>query len=99
MSDIKEDDIQKRAYSIWEAAGRPDGSHESHWHQAREELLTSTKFHAPETRKPEIKVRKAAARKPAAGKTTDAAETVVAPATIKVRGKKSAAAATNGASK
>lgn len=38
MSDIKDDDIRKRAYDLWEAAGRPDGSHEHHWHQAREEL-------------------------------------------------------------
>jgi hypothetical protein len=24
MSDIKDDDVEKRAYSIWEAAGRPE---------------------------------------------------------------------------
>lgn len=27
-----------RAYRIWESQGRPDGEHESHWHQALKEL-------------------------------------------------------------
>ncbi|MDQ0322557.1 hypothetical protein QO002_004763 [Pararhizobium capsulatum DSM 1112] len=92
MSDIKEDDIQKRAYALWEAAGRPEGSHENHWHQAREELWSST------VPKPQIKVRKASAEKPVktAAKKSDADEAIVAPAAIKGRGKKASTATTNG---
>ncbi|MGO7042283.1 DUF2934 domain-containing protein [Rhizobium acaciae] len=29
--------IGKRAYALWEAAGRPDGKSAEHWHQAVEE--------------------------------------------------------------
>lgn len=32
-----EDEIRRRAYSIWEREGRPEGRHESHWEQARRE--------------------------------------------------------------
>ena len=38
MDQDYENHIRARAYSIWEAAGRPDGEHESHWHQAMKEL-------------------------------------------------------------
>jgi hypothetical protein len=30
--------IQLRAYSLWEAEGRPEGSHDDHWHRAKREL-------------------------------------------------------------
>lgn len=33
-----EDSIRERAHAIWEEHGRPDGSHEAHWHQAEREL-------------------------------------------------------------
>ncbi|SFB50867.1 Protein of unknown function [Rhizobium sp. NFR07] len=29
--------ITKRAYELWEEAGRPDGYHEEHWVQATKE--------------------------------------------------------------
>ncbi|MCW0000192.1 DUF2934 domain-containing protein [Pararhizobium sp. YC-54] len=38
MTDISEDDIRMRAYALWEADGRPDGSHDAHWLQALREL-------------------------------------------------------------
>jgi hypothetical protein len=38
MSDIKEQDIQEKAYQLWEQAGRPDGGAEDFWHQARDAL-------------------------------------------------------------
>ncbi|WP_338665717.1 DUF2934 domain-containing protein [Pararoseomonas sp. SCSIO 73927] len=30
--------IRERAYAIWEDAGRPEGRHEAHWDQARQEI-------------------------------------------------------------
>jgi len=42
MTDISEDDIRKRAYALWEADGRPEGSHEAHWLQASQELSRQT---------------------------------------------------------
>ncbi len=30
--------IQKRAYELWEHAGRPAGQHDEMWHQARKEI-------------------------------------------------------------
>ena len=38
MADDDDDGIRARAYSIWEAEGRPEGDHDSHWHRAREEM-------------------------------------------------------------
>lgn len=38
MIDSKEEKIRQRAHEIWEREGRPDGSHDLHWHQAVEEL-------------------------------------------------------------
>jgi len=37
MMQQDEDEIRRRAYSIWEREGRPEGRHESHWEQARRE--------------------------------------------------------------
>jgi len=33
-----ESNIRERAYAIWEEQGRPEGSHDAHWHQAQREL-------------------------------------------------------------
>jgi DUF2934 family protein len=33
-----EDKVRARAHEIWEHAGRPDGHHLTHWHQAIAEL-------------------------------------------------------------
>ncbi|HTO30377.1 MAG TPA: DUF2934 domain-containing protein [Pararhizobium sp.] len=38
MTGISEDDIRTRAYALWEADGRPDGSHDAHWLQALRQL-------------------------------------------------------------
>ena len=38
MTDDKQERIRQRAFEIWEQAGRPDGDHEKHWHQAVEEI-------------------------------------------------------------
>jgi len=46
MTDISEDDIRKRAYALWEADGRPEGSHEAHWLQASHELSQPTEAEA-----------------------------------------------------
>ena len=37
MSDIEEA-IRRRAYELWEHAGRPDGRSDEFWHAARREL-------------------------------------------------------------
>lgn len=34
MTDARREWISKRAYTIWEEAGRPDGQDGEHWHQA-----------------------------------------------------------------
>ena len=49
MTDISEDDIRKRAYALWEADGRPEGSRETHWLQASHELSRPTETEAPQT--------------------------------------------------
>jgi hypothetical protein len=38
MTERDEDLIKKRAYALWEAEGRPEGRHDSHWEQAFREL-------------------------------------------------------------
>ncbi|WP_108004856.1 DUF2934 domain-containing protein [Mycoplana dimorpha] len=38
MIDEREDEIRRRAYSIWESEGRPNDQHERHWKQATEEM-------------------------------------------------------------
>jgi hypothetical protein len=30
--------IRERAYALWEAEGRQEGTHEDHWHRARQEV-------------------------------------------------------------
>jgi len=35
---VSEEDIRQRAYELWEANGRVDGSEDEYWHQAREQL-------------------------------------------------------------
>ncbi|MBX5010395.1 DUF2934 domain-containing protein [Rhizobium lentis] len=34
----REDEIRKRAYSLWEQEGRPEGKHRDHWIRAEDEL-------------------------------------------------------------
>lgn len=35
---IAEDAIRRRAYQLWQEEGQPEGRHDEHWRQAREEL-------------------------------------------------------------
>jgi hypothetical protein len=35
---VSEDDIRKRAYELWEANGKRDGSEDEFWHRARDQL-------------------------------------------------------------
>jgi DUF2934 family protein len=35
---MDEEQIQKRAYELWEKAGRPEGREEEFWERARESL-------------------------------------------------------------
>jgi hypothetical protein len=42
MSDNDEDRhelVRRRAYLLWEEAGRPEGRNEEFWHQAKSEML------------------------------------------------------------
>lgn len=104
MSDIKDDDIRNRAYALWEAAGRPDGSHDYHWHQAREELLNGTAI--PESRiKVATSLKKPAAKKAAkadgtkaTAKKAGAKDELAAPAPAKTRAKKASTDAAPGTS-
>lgn len=38
MSSDKTDRISRRAYELWEAAGRPHGQHDDHWLAAEREM-------------------------------------------------------------
>ena len=38
MTERDDDLIKKRAYALWEAEGRPEGRHDTHWDQALREL-------------------------------------------------------------
>lgn len=35
-------EIEKRAYTYWEQAGRPEGADQAHWFRAETELLSSS---------------------------------------------------------
>lgn len=72
MTDARREWISKRAYTIWEEAGRPDGRDSEHWQQAvRERDEFERVALAPETKaanakKPLIEIsKKAQAAKPA----------------------------------
>ena len=43
--DVTEAQIRDRAYGIWQAAGRPEGQAEAHWHQAEAELRQRLREH------------------------------------------------------
>lgn len=58
MTDISEDDIRLRAYALWEADGRPDGSHDAHWLQALQELTEEANAAAGEMPQVPVKTSK-----------------------------------------
>ena len=39
MTHSTEDEIRRRAYELWKAAGRPDGRSDAFWNQAEIDLL------------------------------------------------------------
>lgn len=38
MTEDQNEAVRVRAYELWQSDGRPDGRHETHWHQALAEL-------------------------------------------------------------
>ena len=69
--------VRERAYHIWEAAGRPDGQADAHWHQAMQEVFASPPMTTPE--KP--KAKKTTAPKAAPTATAKKSTTVAKKAT------------------
>jgi hypothetical protein len=49
---LSRDEIEARAYAIWEAEGRPHGRHEDHWRTAHAELSSAGIGGAAPTSKP-----------------------------------------------
>ena len=58
MTDISEDDIRLRAYALWEADGRPEGSHDLHWLQALRELTEEANAAVGESSQTPVKTSK-----------------------------------------
>jgi hypothetical protein len=58
MTDFSEDDVRIRAYALWEADGRPDGSHDVHWLLALRELTAEANAAAGEISQPPAKTSK-----------------------------------------
>lgn len=61
MTDVRREWISKRAYTIWEDAGRPHGRDNEHWDQAERERddferLAATAEAKPATKKPLIEI-------------------------------------------
>jgi hypothetical protein len=42
-------DIRRRAYTLWELEGRPEGRAEQYWHRARELIENETRSAYPPT--------------------------------------------------
>ncbi|MBJ3784260.1 DUF2934 domain-containing protein [Devosia sediminis] len=54
------EDIQRRAYALWEADGRPHGQDQSYWFRAVHEITTEAAKAIKPPRKRTARVRKAA---------------------------------------
>ena len=85
MTDARKEWISKRAYAIWEEAGRPHGLDHEHWQQAVSERDEFERVAlAPETtpakaaKKPLIEISKPADEKTKSGKKAAAAEKPIA---------------------
>jgi hypothetical protein len=39
MAGLSEEDIRKRAYELWKAAGEPNGKMDTLWYEAEKELV------------------------------------------------------------
>jgi hypothetical protein len=108
MTDVRTEWISKRAYKIWEEAGKPDGRDGEHWQQAVrerdefEKVALAADARPASAKKPLIEIsKKARAAKPAdktaAPKKKKAADVIEKPAALKAVAKgKSAKATTNG---
>lgn len=48
MQDERQEWISKRAYSLWETAGRPHGKDQEHWEQAARERAELERIALPE---------------------------------------------------
>ena len=99
MTDARREWISKRAYAIWEEAGRPHGHDNDHWEQAvreREEFervaLVPEAEPAKTAKKPLIEISKAAEATPAKPKkkAASAEKPVAAKAVAKVKSAKAA---------
>jgi hypothetical protein len=55
-----QEDIQKRAYALWEADGRPEGQDQNYWFRALSEIAAETAKAIKPPRKRAPRVRKAA---------------------------------------
>jgi hypothetical protein len=80
--------IRQRAYEIWEQEGRPDGRHDEHWAQARQEIKTedlvlSSAAEAPEDASPTVTAPDSGGTTP--GQAAAAAAAVNTPRTIEPR--------------
>jgi hypothetical protein len=42
----RDEQVRRRAYKLWEQAGRPDGRHDDFWHQASAEGVGETRADA-----------------------------------------------------
>lgn len=103
MTDARSEWISKRAYTIWEEAGRPHGLDAVHWEQAvqeRDEFERVALVAEPKpagTKKPLIEIsKKAEAKKPEAAKSKKKADAaaekpVAAKAVTKAKSTKAAA--------
>lgn len=103
MTDVRREWISKRAYVIWEEAGRPHGHDAQHWEQAvseREEferVALATDARPAEAKKPLIEIsRKAQVKKSEAAKPKKKAEAEKPVAAKDVTKAKSIRATTNG---
>lgn len=61
--------IRKRAYELWETAGKPHGRDRDHWQQAESEILTPATQDKTPAAKPAAARKKPAAAKPTPAKT------------------------------
>lgn len=54
------DDIQRRAYALWEADGRPEGLDQNYWFKAVQEIAAETAKAIKPPRKRTVRTKKVA---------------------------------------
>jgi hypothetical protein len=55
-----QDDIERRAYALWEADGRPEGQDQAYWFKAISEIATEGSKTIKPPRKRTVRTKKAA---------------------------------------